>query len=191
MKRKRKKKTLKKAFVTLFSLLLAGVITYNAAISFYKITYPKKYSDLIEQNAKSFSIEPSLLYALIKTESDFDPNALSPVGAMGLTQIMPETFSWLLTKTGESYETDALYNPEISVYYGAWLLNYLLDEFGDEKTALAAYHAGRGIVNKWLSDSEFSKDGKTLFEIPYGDTKSYTERVLKIKNIYINLYERK
>lgn len=73
MKRKRKKKTLKKAFVTLFSLLLAGVITYNAAISFYKITYPKKYSDLIEQNAKRFSIEPSLLYALIKTESDFDP----------------------------------------------------------------------------------------------------------------------
>ena len=110
---------------------------------------------------------------------------------MGLTQIMPETFSWLLTKTGESYETDALYNPEISVYYGAWLFNYLLDEFGDEKTALAAYHAGRGIVNKWLSDSELSKDGKTLFEIPYGDTKSYTERVLKIKNIYINLYERK
>lgn len=176
-------------FFTVISLVIAAVLTYNVTLTAYKTAYPLKYADIIESTAEEMELPRALLFALVKAESSFDSNAVSQADAKGLTQITPETFSWLQTKTGESYEDEALFEPEISVYYGAWFLKYLLEEFGNEKTALAAYHAGRGIVKEWLSSEEYSSDGKTLDSIPYKDTAAYAERVLKIKNIYKNLYD--
>lgn len=171
------------------SLVLTTVLTYNVTLTAYKTAYPLKYAEIIENTADEMELPRALLFALVKAESSFNSDAVSEANAKGLTQITPETFSWLQTKTGESYEDEALFEPEISVYYGAWFLKYLLDEFGDEKTALAAYHAGRGIVKEWLLCEEYSSDGKTLDAIPYKDTAAYTERVLKMKNIYKNLYD--
>ena len=68
-------------------------------------------------------------------------------------------------------------------------MRYLLDEFGDTKTALAAYHAGRGRVNEWLSDPRYSSDGKKLDVIPYNDTDFYAEKVLKVRERYCNIYD--
>ena len=119
----------------------------------------------------------------------FDKNAVSSVGAKGLTQITPETFQWLQTKTGESYEEDALFEPEISVYYGAYFLNMLLEEFGNTETALAAYHAGRGKVNEWLADPRISPDGEALENIPYEDTAGYVKKVIKVKERYQKIYD--
>jgi len=153
--------------------------------------YPQKYSALVEENAERFDIDPALLYALIKAESGFDSAAVSSVGAKGLTQITPDTFEWLQTKTGDVYDEDALFEPEVSVYYGAYFLDMLLDEFGNTKTALAAYHAGRGKVNEWLADPRISTDGKTLDNIPYEDTEGYVERVTKITKKYKDIYKMK
>jgi soluble lytic murein transglycosylase len=147
-----------------------------------------KYTELVEANAREFGIEKELLYALIKTESGFDKDAVSAADAKGLTQITPDTFEWLQTKTGENYPVDALFEPEISVYYGSYFLDMLLQEFGDTRTALAAYHAGRGIVNQWLEDEKFSSDGKTLDDIPYEDTKEYVKRVMNNYGIYKKIY---
>lgn len=188
-KRKTKKRLFKKAFFTCAVLFIAAVLTFNVTLTAYKTAYPIKYSDIIESTAEKTGLDKALLYALIKAESSFESDAVSEAGAKGLTQITPETFSWLQTKTGEEYSEDALFEPSVSVYYGAWFLKYLLDEFGNEKTALAAYHAGRGIVSEWLSDTRYSSDGVTLDSIPYKDTAAYTDRVVKIKNIYKNLYD--
>ena len=68
-------------------------------------------------------------------------------------------------------------------------MSLLLDEFGSDETALAAYHAGRSRVNSWLADSKISPDGKTLAEIPYNDTSYYVKKVVKAINIYKNLYD--
>ncbi len=165
------------------------IIIVNAVKLGIQTVYPRQYIDLVEENAETFEIDESLLYALIKTESGFDKNAVSSVGAKGLTQITPDTFSWLQTKTGEMHEEDALFEPEISVYYGAFFLNMLLDEFDNTETALAAYHAGRGKVNEWLADPRISPDGVVLENIPYEDTAGYVKRVMKNTEKYKDIYD--
>ena len=180
--------------IKLISLLLILsailiIIVVNTVKLGVQTVYPRQYVSLVEKNAEEFEIDRSLLYAVIKAESGFDKNAVSSVGAMGLTQITPETFEWLQTKTGDSYDEDALFEPEISIYYGAYFLNMLLEEFDNTETALAAYHAGRGKVNEWLEDPEISPDGVVLENIPYEDTAGYVRRVVKITEKYKNLYD--
>lgn len=165
------------------------IIIVNAVKLGIQTVYPRQYAELVEENAEAFELDEALLYALIKTESGFDKDAVSSVGAMGLTQITPDTFRWLQTKTGESYEDEALFEPEISVYYGAYFLNMLLDEFGNTETALAAYHAGRGRVNEWLADPRISPDGVVLEKIPYKDTAGYVKKVMKNTEKYKNIYD--
>ncbi len=165
------------------------IIIVNAVKLGVQTVYPRQYADLVEENAIAFEIDESLLYALIKTESGFDKNAVSSVGAKGLTQITPDTFQWLQTKTGEEHEEDALFDPRISVYYGAYFLDMLLDEFGNTETAFAAYHAGRGKVNEWLADPRISPDGVVLENIPYEDTAGYVEKVMKNTEKYKKIYD--
>ncbi len=165
------------------------IIIVNAVKLGVQTVYPRQYVDLVEENAKQFDINEALIYSLIKTESGFDKNAVSSVGAKGLTQITPDTFFWLQSKTGENYDEDALFEPEISVYYGVYFLDMLLEEFGNTETALAAYHAGRGKVNEWLSDPRISPDGETLENIPYEDTAGYVKRVIKNAEKYKKIYD--
>ena len=187
--KERTENKIKLALLVLLLLTVSVIIIYNAVSLVLQTVYPRSYSEEISRNAEIYDLDEALLYALIETESGFDKNAVSSVGAKGLTQITPETFQWLQTKTGESYEDDALFEPEVSVKYGAFFLRYLLDEFGDTKTALAAYHAGRGRVNEWLSDPRYSSDGKKLDVIPYNDTDFYAEKVLKVRERYCNIYD--
>ena len=165
------------------------IITVNAVKLGVQTVYPRQYANLIEENAEIFEIDSSLLYALIKTESGFDENAVSSVGAKGLTQITADTFQWLQTKTGDAYEENALFTPEISVYYGAYFLDMLLYEFGNTETAFAAYHAGRGKVNEWLADPRYSSDGLTLDKIPYEDTAQYVKKIMKNIERYQKIYD--
>ena len=151
--------------------------------------YPRGYSDIVEAKAEEYNVDKALLYALIETESGFDENAVSAVGAKGLTQITPDTFDWLQMKKGESYSENDLFVPEISIDYGAFFISILIDEFGDTKTALAAYHAGRGKVNEWLADPRISPDGVVLENIPYEDTAGYVKRVMKNTEKYKNIYD--
>lgn len=150
--------------------------------------YPCGFSQIVEDKAQKYNIDTALLYALIETESGFDEKAVSSVGAKGLTQITPDTFEWLQMKKSETYNEDDLFIPEVSIDYGAYFLSILIEEFDNTKTALAAYHAGRGIVNEWLKDVRYSSDGKTLDNIPYKDTDSYTKQVLKVRERYCELY---
>ncbi len=165
------------------------IIIVNAIKLGVQTVYPMRYTKIVSENAETFEIDEPLLYALIKAESGFDKNAVSSVGAKGLTQITPETFCWLQTKTNEEYQEDALFEPEISIYYGAYFLDMLLDEFGNTETALAAYHAGRGKVNEWLADPRISPDGETLENIPYEDTSAYVKKVMKNYNKYNEIYD--
>lgn len=185
----RTKNKIKLALLVLLLLIVSVIIIYNAVSLVLQTVYPRSYSEEISRNAEIYDLDEALLYALIETESGFDKNAVSSVGAKGLTQITPETFRWLQTKTGENYEDDALFEPEVSIKYGAFFLRYLLDEFGDTKTALAAYHAGRGRVNEWLNDPRYSSDGEKLDIIPYNDTEFYSEKVLKVRDRYLKIYD--
>lgn len=182
---------LKKTALVLFTLIVTVCVIYFGTVSILKILYPVDYAEFVEVYSKENMLSDSFVFAVIECESGFDKNAVSSVGAKGLMQIMPETFFWLQSKTGESLSEEELFDPETSIKYGTYLYSILLKEFKNEETAVAAYHAGMGNVRKWLKDEKYSLDGETLTDIPFPSTKSYVHKVMKTKNIYEKLYYRK
>lgn len=173
-------------------IIFAAVLLVRQSFIFYLTrAYPKKYSDLVEKYSAMHNVEKELVYAVIKTESGFRPKALSPVGARGLMQIIPETFAWAQVKRSEpeNLNEDALFDPEINIKYGTYILSLLLNEFKDNDVALCAYHAGRGKVMDWLGNKQYSSDGKRLEVIPSKVTLDYVRKVNKAKNIYQKLYK--
>lgn len=167
------------------AIILATVFAAHTVVT--KYLYPIKYEMYVEKYSQEYNVPENLLYAVIRTESSFESDAVSNVGAVGLTQIMPDAFDWINYKMGEDKDFDSLYDEETSIRYGAFLLGYLLDEFENPEAALAAYHAGRGNVNKWLNDKAYSKDGIHLDSIPIPDTAHYVRKVMRSVNIYNKL----
>ncbi len=157
---------------------------------FAKKMYPEKYSEIVVPEAMKNGLEPELVYAIIKAESDFNPDAVSSAGAMGLMQMTPSTFEWVQTMipSDPAYEKEALFDPEINIRYGCKYLSWNLKQFGDLETALCSYNAGPGNVNKWLENQEYSPDGKTLQYIPFKDTEAYVENVMRYYEKYKELY---
>ncbi len=176
-------------------ILLIAALLCAAGYFGYKYyeaaSHPLKYTDYVERYAAENGIDKYLVYAVIKTESGFDSGAVSNVGARGLMQIMEETFNWINYKLadGETVYAD-MFDPRQNIRYGCYLLGYLCSEFGDTNAAIAAYHAGRGNVNQWLSDSRYSSDGVHLEYIPISDTAHYVDKINKAMDIYIRLYDK-
>lgn len=156
-----------------------------------KQAHPQDYADLISQYATEYNIPTDIVYAIIKTESNFDPLAESSVGALGLMQMMPSTFEWL---TGEEHlqehlPTSALRDPKVSIRYGTYYLLYLFRKFDyNWNTVFAAYNAGEGNVAKWLKDSNYSDGEGNLIEIPFPETAAYVEKVNHAIDTYRELY---
>ncbi len=175
----------------LIILLVVFVVGILVKVSYYsglKAFYPVRYSEYVDKYCEEYKVDKALMYSIIKNESGFDPNAKSSVDAVGLTQLMPETIEWLSGKTGENLNSEALYDPEISIKYGAYLISILQNEFEETETLIAAYHAGIGEVGRWLHNPEYTDDGKTLKKIPFDDTRLYVKRVTKSIEIYNKIY---
>ncbi len=153
-----------------------------------RVVFPRAYREIVEEQAEAFDLPESLVYAVIKAESNFDTEAVSSVGAIGLMQMMPNTFTWMQEVLHETYEEKALYEPEVSVRFGCALLRLLLNEYGDLTAALSAYNAGMGNVTSWLSDKAYSTDGETLSTIPFSETRMYVQKVLRYKANYEKIY---
>lgn len=170
-------------------IFFVAVFHRNTADDLQKVSYPRSYSEYVDKAAREYDLEPALIYAIIRTESGFDPDAMSNVGAYGIMQVMPESFEWLMGLRGESgrYTADDLLDPAVCIDYGSYLLRYFYDTYGDERCAVAAYNAGF-VVGEWLQDPNCSPDGTTLEYIPYPETSEYVDRVEAAKEKYIELY---
>lgn len=184
---------MKKSFAIIFILVLAAVfasmwVFIEGAI--LKKTHPIKYSEAVEKYSAEYAVPKEIVYAVIRTESSFESDAVSSKGAIGLMQITPETFEWLKTKIGTddaSLSSDMLYNPEMNIKYGTYFLSLLYTEYGVWDTVYAAYNAGRSKANEWLKNSEYSSNGK-IINIPYKETAGYVEKVKKAAENYKELY---
>jgi soluble lytic murein transglycosylase len=176
------------AIAIIITLAMCWHYGYNSLL---KLAYPTKYADLVIKYSAEYKVSPSLVYAVIKNESGFNPKAKSSIGALGLMQVTPETFKWAQSKTPETekYTDSDLLSPEINIKYGTLVLSILKDEFIKTDTALAAYHAGRTNVKNWLLNSDNSKDGQTLTHIPFADTRKYVPKVIAAEKIYSQLYK--
>ena len=166
----------------LISICLACIIAIFSIVSVRAI-FPRKYYSEILSICEGTSIPPNFVLAIIKTESSFDKDKISSKGAVGLMQIMPETANYVseLYFAGENFD---LKSERENILIGVSYLIYLFDKFEDKKTVLSAYNAGEGRVYDWLDNSNYSKDGKTLFNIPFEETDNYVKRVLRFEKAY-------
>lgn len=166
------------------ALLFAGLLHY------YRSAYPMGYQEQVEAWAAENQLDPALVYAVIRTESSFDPEAMSSVGARGLMQLTPDTYEWVCYRLGEENPSDVedLYDPEENIRCGCANLRLLLELLGEEGTALAAYHAGLGNVSRWLESEKYSRNGSSLDSIPFSDTEIYVNKVLETRDLYRRLY---
>ena len=147
---------------------------------FQRIRYPLRYEQIVRGHARNYRLDPALLAAVIYQESKFKANAKSSSGAIGLMQLRPDTAKGIAIRTGgHRFQVSDLYNPEINVRYGSWYLRHLLDKYGDEKTALAAYNAGQRNVDTWRSEGK---------GIQFSETREYVDRVEHLKGVYRHAY---
>jgi soluble lytic murein transglycosylase len=143
---------------------------------YVRLWYPLRYQAIVRGHARHYRLDPALLSAVIYQESKFRADALSSSGAIGLMQLLPGTANGIALHTGGSrFRIADLYDPEINVRYGSWYLRHLLDKYGDERTALAAYNAGQDNVDRWLAEG---------VGIGFPETRHYVARVEHLKTLY-------
>lgn len=187
----KKSKTNLGLMIILLVIILIGAILLS---SFgYKIylerAYPKKYDEYVTKYSRIYQVDPSLVYAVIKTESNFNHLSSSHAGAIGLMQLTPETFKWLQKYTNDNNMDEAfLKDQETNIKYGTLFISKLMGKYKDVETALCAYNAGMGTVDKWLNDKDISVDGKKLKYIPYSESNLYVKRCLESRRHYKELY---
>ena len=164
-----------------FAVLAAFVYLQNGTPAWLdRIRYPLRYEAIVKGHARNYDLHPALLAAVIYQESKFRPDVRSTSGAIGLMQLLPQTARGIAVHTGGSrFRVEDLYNPEINVRYGAWYLRHLMDKYGDEETALAAYNAGQRNVDDWR------RDGRG---IACAETRHYVDRVEDLKRVYHRAY---
>ncbi|MBQ7172231.1 MAG: lytic transglycosylase domain-containing protein [Clostridia bacterium] len=150
--------------------------------------YPCLYEEYVQSYSVRFGVPEHIIYAVIKVESDFSSNAVSSVGAIGLMQLMPDTFDWVKMKLGEEGTSALLYDPETNIRYGTFYLSYLKTRYGVWTTAFAAYNAGFGRVDEWLDNPDYVDQNGILLDTPFAETTAYMKKINKTIEIYDRLY---
>ena len=141
---------------------------------YLRARYPLGYEHIVRGHAENYRLDPALVAAVIYQESKFRADARSDSGAVGLMQLLPDTAKGIAARTGGSeFEVDDLYDPEINVRYGSWYLRHLIDKYGSEERALAAYNGGQGNLDRGVM---------------YPETRHYVDRVLELRGIYRKAY---
>lgn len=175
-----------KSFWVKFSIVIGIVIVIGIAIYLYfprvwgDLFYPLDYEEYIIKYSKEYNVDPALLSALIYTESHFNPEATSRVGARGLTQIMPATAVGIAQKLGDSSVGD-LYDPETSIRYGAFYIGEKIEWYQNNvEAALAGYNGGGAAAERYLAT-------RSLAGLPE-ETQGYVQKVTAVEEMYQKLY---
>lgn len=204
MAKKRKKKSNAEnlvglmIFIIIMLLIAVGVLiifrepeTAEKAKSFF--TYTTDYEEYVIKYSNEYDIDPRFIFAIINTESHFDPEAESEVGARGLMQIMPDAFDWIKFRLDDERDLtfDDMYDPELNIQYGTYMLSYLYDDFDcSYELAAGAYHQGMNAVHGWIDDGTIDPEhfsiNENLDDVPSELTKDYIYKVMKAFDKYKN-----
>lgn len=180
----------KTVILLIVASIMLGIALDLIITQIEKRIYPIEYSEYVKKYSNEFGVPQKIIYAVIKTESNFNETAVSPASAHGLMQLTEETFFDVAKMLGESPSAFDIYSPDVNIRYGTRYLFYLYKLYdGNWDTAIAAYNAGLGNVNKWLLDSGLSDGKGNLTKIPFEETRSYLEKVKKAAEKYDDLYE--
>lgn len=175
-------------------MLIGGLLAIMNINRVERLIYPIDFADDIRVSAANNEIDPHLLAAIIRVESNYQVGVKSSKGAVGIMQIMPETARWITHQAGytDVTEYDLLTRADVSIEAGAWYIHSLQQQFDHQQLlVIAAYNAGPGKVNSWLSSQKWNGDLQTVHQIPYEETRNYVRKVCyyyeKYKQVYPEL----
>lgn len=186
-------KSLKKVLIVLVIIVLILILLFKVIkiqnIILKKI-YPVKYSEYVYKYSEKYEVDPLLIFAIIKCESNFNPNVISSSQAIGLMQLMDATAQELADDLGVDYvKKSSLYNPELNIEFGTKYFSNLMKEYDNNYLlALTAYNAGIGNVKKWIEQGIINKDGSNIENIPFKETNNYVRKIVRDYEIYKNIY---
>jgi len=157
---------------------------------FWELLFPMPYQTDLVRNAKLQNLDPYMVAALIRQESEFNPKAISHKNACGLTQIMPATGRQLARKDGvRRFRTSMLFQPSTNLKLGSRYLRSILDQWGGKwEETLASYNAGKTHVDDWVNWASFQEPAEFVETIPFTETREYVQAVLRNAAIYKRLY---
>jgi soluble lytic murein transglycosylase-like protein len=148
-------------------------------LALYSLLYPFSFSAMVNTFAAEFDVSPHLVTAIMRQESIFDPRIVSPVGAIGLMQIMPYTGEEIARDLDEQFSADSLYSPALNVRFGAYYISKLLDQFDDNIVlAIAGYNGGPHNAKRWHKQNKDDEFDLFIEDIGYSETRNYVKKVL-------------
>ncbi|CAG7655975.1 lytic transglycosylase domain-containing protein [Paenibacillus allorhizosphaerae] len=179
----------KRVFALLLLTFLLFLFLSSSMIG--RMLYPIQYENEIRTSAQKYGLDPFLIAAIMRVESNFKTGVESKKGAYGLMQLMPDTSDWIIDKGNfSSNYRSQLDNPAVSIELGSWYLNWMHKQFnGNMIAVIAGYNAGHGKVSRWLQEQEWDGTLKNTDMIPYGETRHYVQRVVYYYNKYDQLYK--
>lgn len=155
-----------------------------------KVMYQKQYTEYVSKYSDEYNVDENLVYAVIKAESNFNPNAKSNKKAIGLMQLLDSTAKDIVKQVdiqvADGELQDKLHDVDININLGTKYLSILLDRYKSVEIAIAAYNAGIGTVDTWIEKGIIKADGSDVENIPYKETNNYVRRILRDYKIYTN-----
>lgn len=179
-----------KKWVRILPLLLAFLFLFLVLRPIRRVQmwlYPLRYTEEINAACDTFHVPRARVYAVIKTESNFDPQARSHKGAVGLMQLMPQTYTWICELQGILPEEQVPTDPQKNIFAGVFYLSRLYERYQNWDTVSAAYNAGSGNVSLWLENEDYTENG-VLTQIPFAETEKYVKKVRRAEQMYLRLY---
>lgn len=151
--------------------------------------YKLEYTEYVKKYANEYNVDEYLIYAIIKAESNFEPNAESHRGAKGLMQLMYSTAEDISKRIGIELNEDNILEPDININLGTKYISMLIQKYNNINLALAAYNAGSGNVDGWIEKGTLKSDGSDIENVPFTETNNYVRKILRDYEIYKNIYE--
>ncbi|MDE0107144.1 MAG: lytic transglycosylase domain-containing protein [Bryobacterales bacterium] len=159
-------------------------------IEYWRLLFPIGWEDRLRSRSERHGLDPYLVAALIRQESEFHAGARSRAGALGLMQIMPGTGRGLFRRLGISgFANRKLTVPDISLRLGTFHLKEVLAQFGGElEKTLAGYNAGERRIGQWMALGPFEDSEEFAETIPFSETRGYVQSVLRNRAMYERVY---
>lgn len=179
---------MEKVLIGIITVIILCKALFFGAVYYGGNTYPLNYIEEIKKYSDEYGVDPRVVLAIMRVESNFKSDATSKVNAKGLMQVLPDTAKHVAKLLDLDVNSLDLNDPETNIKIGTYYIKYLMQNFSNMDTVYAAYNGGIGNVNTWLKDAKYSNDGVTLYNIPASETKYYVTKVNKALKAYEILY---
>jgi soluble lytic murein transglycosylase len=157
-------------------------------IDVWKVLYPLPYESVIRREAAKNNFDPMLAAGLMRQESTFQADALSPQNAIGLMQVIPKTGKLLAKQLRVKFSADKLFQPEYNIQLGMLYISGLVKLTGAPEYALAAFDAGEDRIAAWKAERNYDEIPELVESIPFSETRDYVQIVLRNSEVYRMIY---